>query len=74
MSLLDALRDEKLRLEAELSKVNRVIKDFGGNFSAVKKSTGVERKVRKPMSKAARAKISAAQKLRWQKQKKADKG
>jgi hypothetical protein len=71
MSLLDALREEEARLEAELVKVRRALTDFGGSSAGTgaRKKTGGAR----TMSKEARAKIAAAQKARWAKLKKGQK-
>jgi len=60
-----AVREEIEKLESELAAI------LGGSPSAsTPSSNGAPKKGRKMMSAAARAKISAAQKTRWAKQKK----
>jgi hypothetical protein len=69
MSLLEALDAERKRLQAELEKVYRAIKDFGGKETKVKG----KRKGKRRWTTEARANMAKAQKARWAKIKAAKK-
>ena len=56
---------KRKRLQNEIDRIDALFAGFTGELG--KKANG--RRKRKPMSKAARAKIAAAQKARWAKQK-----
>jgi len=61
--------DLRASIVAEIEKLQRVLSQLDGDV-APKKTRGPAKGKRKPMSAAARAKIAAAQKLRWAKVKK----
>ena len=67
--ILKSLLEERSRLNQQLATVDAAIKVFGGSVNSRK---GTKRGKRK-MSKAARAKIAAAQRKRWEKVRKESK-
>jgi hypothetical protein len=77
LELVKQLRGEERKLEAKLTQVRQAIAalNAGGGGGTRRRSLGAEpsgpkrRRRRRKMSAEARAKISAAQKKRWAKQK-----
>lgn len=67
MSLMDALVAERQRLQDELAKVERAMKDFGGMLAKKK------RRGKRVMSAEARKAIGDAARRRWKKVKEAAK-
>jgi hypothetical protein len=57
MNILEALKDEASKLQRQLDSVNTAIKVLGGR-------NGAGREKKRPVSAAARAKMSKAQKAR----------